>query len=278
MTLRLRTLGVALLLGALSGCASARAPEGPPPDVRDEERVQLYEREGFRFWVEQGATSGAELERLALELVRAREVFVALFGRARAPGDFRPPSRPRGYHPQRPAPPLPEWIDVVVLEGGTRCHADEEGLTLLARHLWRRDGTHELVHFLAGSSWRPIDEGLAVYLTEDLWGPERGFSVKVRARVFLDLGLDERLEPPAMRAGMSRLHYDTAGAFVRWLIEAHGWERFWQLYHGPERAYLAAYGVGEVELWRRFWRYIGNLDLADDPAYRAYKALVRSRR
>ena len=85
-------------------------------------------------------------------------------------------------------------------------------------------------------------------------------------------------ELPQMRAGMSRVHYDTAGAFVRWLIEAYGWERFWQLYHGPERAYHEAYGVGEVELWQRFWRYIGNLDLSGDTAYPAYKALVRTRR
>ncbi|MGE0709843.1 MAG: hypothetical protein AB7N76_24920 [Planctomycetota bacterium] len=267
-----------LLLLLLLGCASDPGlAQGPPPDVPDKERVAVSARDGFRVWVDRGCLSGAELDALFRELRGSREQLLARLGRGRAPGDFRSPAEPRGWSPRQPARALPEAIDVVVRRDGDRCHADLYGLTVLAGHLPRHDATHELVHFLAGSSWRPLDEGLAVYLTEELCGPDRGFPVKVRARVFLDLGLDQRLEPRALRDGMSRLDYDTAGAWVRWLIEAQGWERFWELYHGPERAYHQVYGVSELELWRRFWRYVGNLDVGDSSSYRAYRAIVRSR-
>jgi hypothetical protein len=273
-----RLLLLCLLLLA-SGCASAlSSAQGPPPDVPDPARARVTARDGFRVWLDRGCLSGADLDGLIYELSTTKEWLLKRLGEGRATGDFRPASQARGFSPD-PHVPVPEWIDVVVLKDGGRCHADSDGLTLLARHVPRRDASHELVHFLSGSSWRPIDEGLAVYLTEEKWGPARGFPVKTRARVFLDLDLnEERLEPPALAGGMSRLDYDTAGAFVRWLIEAYGWKRFWTLYHGPSRAYYAAYGVGEVELWSRFWRYIGSLDLADSTAYRAYRAIVRTRR
>jgi hypothetical protein len=164
-----------------------------------------------------------------------------------------------------------------VVRDGERCHADGDGLTLVAEHLPRRDATHELVHYLAGSSWRPIDEGLAVYLTERLWGADGGVPVKVRARAFLDLSLDVDLDPNALRAGMSRRDYDVAGAFVGWLLEAYGPDRFWRLYAGHVRDYHGNYGVSEAELWERFWRYVRNLEVRHSSAYHAFKAKLSGR-
>ena len=34
------------------------------------------------------------------------------------------------------------------------------------------------------------------------------------------------------------------------------------------------YGVGELELWEEFWRYVKNLDMRGKSAYHAYKVLL----
>ncbi len=238
----------------------------------------MVEAPDFRLFIERDCLSDEQQGALLAELRAAAKRLRAVLGPYAAPGNFRPFGEPRPTCPAGPSslPPLGR-IDVVVLEGGAgrggdRCHADADGITLVAEHLPRRDATHELVHYLAGSSWRPLDEGLAVYLTERLWGPDAGVAVKLRARAFFDLSLDEDLDPEALRAGMSRRDYDVAGAFVGWLLEAYGPEPFWRLYAGPLRNYHGAYGVSEVELWQRFWRYVRNLDVRHSSAYHAFKA------
>lgn len=259
------------------GCAGAPPPRDPPPDVPEDGRVELVTAEHFRLWVSKGCLSGAEAQLLLHELQTARKGLLSRLGSARAPGDFRTPDDdpPRGYRPQAAPRKIPDPIDVVVVPDKGRCHADSAGIMLRADHVARRDGTHELVHYLAGSSWRPIDEGLAVYLTEELWGARRGFTSKVRARVYLDLNLSRPLRPEDLRKGMSRIDYDTAGAFVRWLVESRGAERFWTLYHGAVGNYHTVYGQPEVELWEEFWRYVGNLDVKTKSAYYAYKILLQ---
>ena len=248
---------------------------GPPPDLPAARRADLVQSARFQLWVSESCLSGAEAQLLLLELESSLDKLTTRIGAGLAPGDFRPVSAPRRvYRPTSPPRPVATPIQVVVVPGPGRCHADADGITLRADHAGRRDGTHELVHFLAGSSWRPIDEGLAVYLTEELWGAHRGFTTQVRARVYLDLSLARPLQPPELREGMSRVDYDTAGAFVRWLIESRGAERFWRLYHGPERDYHTAYDQSEAELWEEFWRYVGNLDLSHKSAYQAYKIIL----
>jgi hypothetical protein len=262
----------------LGGCAAAPPPMRCPPDVQDPAHVERFDARAFTLWVEQDCLTPARRAVLVEELTAAEAFLEEWLGPAADPGDFRPPGVPRDACPPpagaAPRPPLPR-VDVVIVPRGDRCHADRDGLTLLPNHLDRRDATHELVHFLAGSSWRPIDEGLAVYLTERLWGPDRGAPVKVRARVFLDLGLDQDLDPDVLeREGMSRRDYDVAGAFVGWLIESFGKEKFLALYAGPERNYHGVYGTGEHELWFRFWQALRSLDVRRDGRYHAFKAWI----
>ena len=60
------------------------------------------------------------------------------------------------------------------------------------------------VHYLVGGAWRPIDEGLAVYLTEKLHGPAGGISLDIRARVYVDLSLENGLDRDRMRLRRGR--------------------------------------------------------------------------
>lgn len=269
-------LAVALALAA--GCATSAAAGRVPPDVSDPAAVEAFVADAFTIWVERDCISRSRRAALLEELVGARDFLVEWLGPAMSPGDFRPRGVPRsaclpplGFGP----PPAVPRIDVVVVPSGDRCHADRDGITLVPMHLDRFDATHELVHYLAGSSWHPIDEGLAVHLTERLRGAERGVPVKLRARVFQDLGLDTDLDPVDLtRDGMSRRDYDVAGAFVGWLIESYGKERFLQLYAGPERNYHGVYGVGEQELLFRFWQHVRSLDVERDGRYHAFKAWI----
>lgn len=268
-----------LAVSALLGCAAPR-PEGVPRDVPDPFSVTRYEEEGFRVWVDRDCLDDDQVEALLEELGRARAGIEAWLGAALAPGDFRPPGQ-RATCPEnlelapRPATGV---VEVVVVRGGERCHADAEGITLQVEHVPRHDPTHELVHYLAGNSWHPIDEGLAVWLTEELWGPDKGWPLEVRARVYRDLNLRAELTPGRLRGGMSRRDYDVAGAFVGWLIRTWGKERFLRLYSGAERDYMTVYGQGELELVDRFWKHLSGLPLRHDPAYHAFKAhLTRAR-
>jgi len=247
-----------------------------PPDVPDPHDVRVSAAKGFRLYVDGGCLNNTEVEGLVSELYKAKAWLLEWLGPKRRPGWFPGRDSPRpACPPDAPPPAVPASIDVVVIRGGDRCHADTDGITITRRHVARRDATHELAHFLCGSGWKPIDEGLAVYLTERIWGPDDGIPVKIRARVFLDLSLDTNLYPDeARKKGMSRRDYDTAGAFVGWLLEAYAREKFFRLYAGPVRDYHTVYGIGEMELWQRFWQYIDNLDVRKNSAYYAFKAKI----
>jgi hypothetical protein len=260
---------LAALIASLTalGCAGpAPVASDLPADVPDPADVRISTAPGFRLYVDGGCLTSVETRALLDELVHARKRLEGLLGPHLTPGAF-----PRWSCPPEAAGVSNETIDVVVVQGGGRCHADEEGITIVRQHVARRDATHELVHYLCGGSWRPIDEGLAVYLTERLWGSSHGIPVKVRARVFKDLSLDTDLTHELAQPGMSRRDYDLAGAFVGWLLEAFDAERFWTLYGGAPNNFETAYGMSERDLWARFWRYVRNLDVKKDSAYYRYK-------
>lgn len=263
-------LGLACLL---AGCAAER-PAGVPFDVPDPADVVRHDLPGFAVWVDRGCLTGDELEALEEELARARERIEGWLGAALAPGEFgRPGERPAcPADLQRAAPRKAGTIEVVIVAEGDRCHADAQGIVVTRDHLPRQDATHELVHYLAGASWHPLDEGFAVWLTEELWGPDKGWSLEVRARAYRDLSHRVSLSPEHLRGGMDRRDYDVAGAFVGWLIRTHGKEKFLRLYAGPERDYWTVYGTGERELEDRFWKHVASLRVRHDPAYHTFMA------
>ncbi|MEZ6183964.1 MAG: hypothetical protein R3F62_03020 [Planctomycetota bacterium] len=263
---------LALLVLGLTAC-SAPLQDLPPDAALDSE---LHEAYGFALYVEPGALDDAGRDALVQELDRARERIEGWLGPALAPGDFRPVGTPRAHCPPdwefgpRPASPR---VPVVVRKTDLRCHADAQGITLGAVHLAERHATHELVHYLAGSSWHPVDEGLAVYLTERLWGGAAGVPLKIRARVYRDLNLKGSLAPRVLHSeGMSRRDYDVSGAFVGWLIETYGKAKFLQLYAGAERNYYGVYLLGERDLLERFWKAIASLDVRGDSDYYRFQA------
>lgn len=275
----MRATAVLLLLGAvLAGCTAR--PADVPSDVPDPGAVARHDAPGFRLWIDRGCLSPVEVEELAAELVRARAFLEDWLGPAMMPGSFRPDGVVRASCPERwdfgPRPPV-GTIDVVVLAEGGRCHADREGITVVRRHVARHDATHELVHFLAGTAWPPIDEGLAVYLTERIWGPDKGFPLAVRAKAYRDLSLETYLTPRELEGGMSRRDYDVAGAFCGWLIESFGREAFLRLYAGAARDYYTTYETGERDLMERFWAHVRSQDLRHDSAYLKFKGLVEAR-
>lgn len=276
MTRLTQTWLAPLALLTLAGCAAP--PATFPADVPDPALCAVEREDHFTLYVDRSCLSDDELEALVDELDRARAWLCDWLGPALAPGDFRPGGVPRETCPPDwefgPAPAVAP-IDVVVLSRGGRCHADRDGITVIRDHVPRGDATHELVHFLAGSSWHPIDEGLAVWLTEQLVGAE--LPLPSRARVYLDLNLRTFLTPRELGPAMNRRDYDVAGAFVGWLIQSFGKARFLQLYAGPARDYMTVYGVGERELVERFWEHVDRLDVQHDGAYYAFKAYLQGR-
>jgi hypothetical protein len=99
---------------------------------------------------------------------------------------------------------------------------------------------HEVVHVYAPNQNRFLAEGLAVYLHQKLGGPVAypnfGQPLDRKARPYRTTALHRldaiatptRLELPGELGG--REAYLVAGAFVGFLIERHGLERFRQLY------------------------------------------------
>lgn len=267
------------LIALLAGCAAQVRPADAPPEAPDE--VEVVRGDRFTLWVERGAIDTPRQAALLRELTRASDAIAAWLGPGARPGDFRAAAqrRPLDGAPAcpevwefGPSPALPH-VDVVVRADGERCHADRHGLVLVRRHLDRRDATHELVHWLAGASWRPVDEGLATWLTEATWGPDRT-PVALRARAYLDLALDREVTPDLRPETMTRRDYDIAAAFVGWLVDTFGKPRFLELYHGPPRNYHGVYGQSEADLWRRFWRHIRGLDVRHDGRFHQFKTDV----
>src|SRR5262249_46570200 len=118
---------------------------------------------------------------------------------------------------------------------------------------------------------RPADEGLAVYLTEKLWGPAWGVPVDVRARVYMDLNLDEGLERDRLQGDMNRRDYDSAGSFVKYLIETHGWDKFLEAYRGSPGNYHTVYGISEHDLFAQWREKIKGMNVRQSSAFYRFR-------
>jgi hypothetical protein len=268
--------GALVVLAAFAGCSSSELTDTPPG--LDPAHVRTVRGHGFLV-VDDGVLEPQEEASLFQELAEARPKILALLKRGAAPGDFRTWQERREAACTAPTEAGPVGdIRVVVERQGVRCHADEGGLTILRAHVGRRDATHELVHFLAGASWRPADEGLAVYVTEKLWGPSWGVSLDVRARVYMDLNLEEGLARDRLAGDMNRRDYDSAGSFVKFLIEEWGWDKFLDLYRGAPGDYHTVYGVSEQELLARWRQRIRALDVRQSSAYYRFRDYLSSLR
>jgi len=98
--------------------------------------------------------------------------------------------------------------------------------------VWARD-RHEIVHILARPWGNPpalLGEGLAVHLS----GSWQGRPVPQAAREILEGGkwipLDDLLDTAAFRRRDDLVTYGIAGAFSRWIAEAHGKEKLRALF------------------------------------------------
>ena len=256
----------------LAGCVAV-APREAPGGL-DPARARTTRGQGFVV-VDDGALQPRDSTELFRELVSSRAAILRILGRHVAPGDFRSYEERRSGQACAPAP---QDVRVVVLRSGSRCHADETGVTIVCDHIARRDATHELVHYLAGAGWRPVDEGLAVYLTERICGPAGGVPIDTRTRVYLDLALEERLDRDRLKFGMSRRAYDLAGSFVKWLVETHGLDRFMELYRAVPGDYMVVYGEGELELEARWLASIRARDARHDGDYYRFRDHLQSLR
>lgn len=222
------------------------------------------------FWIQDdGSLTDAELGKLEAELSSSRAKILAYLGQNAMPADFR--SAAERTNVACPVSMPPEVRVAVVSGPKGRCHADETGVTIIKAHLDRKDATHELTHYLAGGSWRPIDEGFAVYMTEKLHGPAAGVPLDTRARAYIDLGMEQGLDRERLRAGMSRCDYDVAGSFVKWLIAERGLDAFMALYHGESGDYHGVYGVPEAELFAKWRESIKALNVRQDGPYYRFK-------
>lgn len=250
----------ALLVVACAAPPPPRATEPAPPSAPA--GAELVRGEHFDLWREPGVLEPSAEARLVAELSRARELVGEWLGPGAGPA-LGPPSdgAPRAR------------IPVVVIRRGSRSYTDRTAVTLVTQRLANHDATHELVHWLAGPSWRPIDEGLATWLTERLCGDERA-PLEVRARVYADLSQDGKVGTDARPETMSRRDYDVAGAFVGWLVATYGRDAVLALYRGPARDYEGALSTSEAELWRRFWQHIRGLNVRHDGRYHSFKAWV----
>ncbi len=252
--MRLLLLATVLLV---AGCAA-----DPPP-----RELRAFHANGFVIQ-DDGCLTPKEREGLLAELTAAREKILATVGRSARTGDFRTlEERARASCPLVPA----AETRVVVLRNAGRCHADETGLTIVYAHLERKDATHELVHYLVGGAWRPVDEGLAVYLTEKLHGPSGGVGLDIRSRVYMDLSLENGLDRERLRQGMSRCDYDVAGSFTKFLIETYGIGPFMTLYDGPPGDYHGVYGCSEQELLAKWREKIRAIPVRQDGSYYKFK-------
>lgn len=171
-------------------------------------------------------------------------------------------------------------VPITIVAGGDRCHTDRNGMRIAQNHLPRFDITHEMVHYVAGPSWRPVNEGIATWFTERLRHPPEDKSFvpcDLYARAYAAAGLTVPIDSASCEAAMDFRAYMAACSFTRWLLEAEGFEKFKRLYTGPPDGYANVYGKDREALMME-WRaaLAAKTAFDDDPRYR--RLLERLRR
>lgn len=207
----------------------------------------------------------------------ARRAILAELGPWIRPGDFSLESGNAFAPPPDPSlapPPIPP-IPIRISKRAGRSFTDAQGIDLAISGLPKHELCHELVHYLCGASWQPIDEGLAVHITELIHGPDKGYSCDLRTLVYQELGRLKSLDPARFRnERMSRSDYDSAASFVAFLVRKYGWVRFFQLYQGPPRNYLWVYNRSEDELLEDWKQELEKLQLRRSREYYRFRALI----
>jgi len=257
--IRAGRVALCALMVHAAGCRLA--PEAPPPGLPSELRTERFH---LRF--EEGSLDAGARAALLAELERSLAAVEADFSDVTRPGSFG-----TGRAPALDGARL-EPIQVRVVLSAGRCFTDARGIELVASHRERHHATHELIHYLFGPSWHPVDEGLACYLTERLCGPIKQAGADLRTVVALDLERFRSLIPERLDRQMSRVDYDAAASFVKYLIETFGWARFFDLYRGVKRNYHGAFGRSEQELFSAWRERLGRLDLRRTRAYYRFRA------
>src|SRR5512135_2812782 len=119
---------ITCVLAAIAGCSSSELSAAP--GGLDPARVRSFRGHGFVVY-DDGSLEPQEESALFQELAEARPKVLALLKTAVAPGDFRTwEQRHAAACAASEAAPLGD-IRVVIQRSGGRCHADENGLTLL---------------------------------------------------------------------------------------------------------------------------------------------------
>lgn len=263
-----RRLALIPALAMLAACAS---PPSSPHEVVSTAHFTIVNLER--------CLPPRDLRELLSEGNRSRKRLLRLLGSRLRPGAFPQTNAgpPEIAGPSRAAAarrPAAARIRVRVAERPGRCYTHGGGIELVRRHARIYHLTHELVHYLAGASWRPLDEGLAVYLTEKLCGPSNEAPIDTRSLVYWDLKRLEDFDVSPTRSELDRAAYDAAGSFVKFLVDRYGWDRFFELYRGLPGNYHGVYGRPRHELFEEWKASLNRPRLRQTPTYVRFRARI----
>jgi hypothetical protein len=130
---------------------------------------------------------------------------------------------------------------------------------------------HEMVHAMTaqldsfrGSPELPalLIEGLAEYIVNDPWGVDLDLWVSGFMKLGLYIPLTMLWSDEAFRQNNQVVTYETAGSFVRYLIEQYGLTRFKALYRQP--SFHSVYGTHLQELENEWSARIHSVDATPD--------------
>lgn len=207
----------------------------------------------FRFVYLNNCCKADEQRRIEAEAESGLSFLKQRLGPHTRPGDFghvtqSPPSHNHAGHSHSTPRSRDGLIPVKIVDRRGRSHTDIHGIEVVKSQLSKFHLTHELVHWLAGASWPPLDEGLAVLLTEELRGPEDEADCDLRTLVYINLNTLRPLGTARLLKDMTRVDYDASASFVKYLLARFGQEKFFELYNANARNYFGVLGKSEQDL------------------------------